>query len=388
MKTLKPAIVAGFIFLIQTAFAQSISRIVPAAERTGEYFPLLVNKKVALVGNQTSMIGQVHLLDSLISIGIKVIKIFSPEHGFRGNADAGEKISNATDSKTGIRIISLYGRNHKPKRSDLSDVDIILFDIQDVGVRFYTYISTLHYVMEACAEDGKPLIVLDRPNPNGFYIDGPLLDLKYRSFVGLHPVPVVYGMTIGEYALMINGEKWLKNGVQCNLTVIKCTGYTHKSRYVLPVKPSPNLPDMQAVYFYPSLGLFEGTAISIGRGTNFPFQVFGHPQLSNMQFTFVPEATPGTTEPLYKGQTCYGVDLRNFKPDNDSDLFTLKWLIYAYKNFPDKTNFFNTFFRNLSGNNQLQNQIIQGMTESEIKKSWKQDIDKFKNVRSKYLIYQ
>jgi uncharacterized protein YbbC (DUF1343 family) len=386
MKFLRRACYTSTLVLVQF-ISVSASTIISGSEKTDEYFALLKNKRVAIVANQTSLIGKTHLLDSLISAKIQVKKIFCPEHGFRGNADAGERVTNTVDAKTGLKIISLYGRNYKPKSSDLSDVDILLFDIQDVGVRFYTYLSTLHYVMEACAENGKQLIVLDRPNPNGFYVDGPVLDLKYKSFVGLHPVPLVYGMTIGEYALMINGEKWLKNRAHCDLTVIQCQNYTHQSKYKLPVRPSPNLPNELSVYLYPSLGLFEGTAISVGRGTEFPFQVFGHPDLANSPFTFTPQKNRASEDPLYKGQICHGEDLRNVKLDTDSSLFSLRWLIYAYQRFPDKENFFNPFFKNLAGSVILKDQIKQGLPEAEIRKSWAQELTRFKLIRVKYLLY-
>jgi uncharacterized protein YbbC (DUF1343 family) len=362
-------------------------KIIPAAERVPEYISLLKNKKVALVGNQTSMIGNVHILDSLIHSGINVKKVFSPEHGFRGNIEAGEKVKTTVDASTKTPIISLYGKHYKPKTSELADIDIVVFDIQDVGVRFYTYLSTLHYVMVACAESGKTMILLDRPNPNGFFIDGPVLDLKYKSFVGLHPVPIVYGMTIGEYALMINGEHWLKNGVQCELTVIKCKNYEHSSRYKLPVRPSPNLPNMQAIYLYHSLALFEGTCISVGRGTPFPFQVYGHPQMKNCTFKFTPKDSTGKAELLYNKQICCGENLQNFNI-NFSDPFTLKWLISAYNNTAQEIEFFNNFFYNLSGNGQLITEIKKGTDEKIIKENWKPEIDKFKIIRQKYLLYK
>jgi uncharacterized protein YbbC (DUF1343 family) len=385
MKIFKPALIIVFIFFIQTNNAQSIQKIIPAAELTSEYFPLLKNKRIALLGNQTSKIGNTHLLDTLLKSKINVIKIFCPEHGFRGNIGAGEKVKTTIDSATKIRIISLYGKHYKPKPSELSDVDVILMDIQDVGVRFYTYLSTLHYMMEACAENGKKLIILDRPNPNSFYIDGPVLNLKYKSFVGLHPVPIVYSMTIGEYAQMINGEKWLKNNLQCNLTVIACSNYTHSSKYELPVHPSPNLLNMQSVYLYPSLALFEGTCINVGRGTAFPFQVFGNPLLNNCDFTYTPKSSNGSIE-MNQDVLCHGLDLRKYNLP-DSNKFSIRWLIFAYNNFPNKQEFFNSFFYNLSGNGELIQQIKRGLSEEEIRKSWKNDIDKFNKIRSKYLIY-
>jgi uncharacterized protein YbbC (DUF1343 family) len=387
MKALRPVLIAGLFFFIQNAFCQESFKIIPAAERTDAYFSMLKNKKVALVGNQTSRVGNVHLLDTLLRSGITVRKIFCPEHGFRGNISAGERIKNDTDPSTGIRIISLYGKHNKPRPSELSDVDVVLFDIQDVGVRFYTYLSTLNYVMEACAENNKKLILLDRPNPNGFYIDGPVLDLKYKSFSGLHPVPIVYGMTIGEYALMVNGEKWLKDGIHCDLTVIPCKNYSHQSKYELPVDPSPNLTNMKAVYLYPSLALFEGTSINVGRGTDFPFQVFGHPELEQCIFTFTPKSTPAAKGALHQDTLCYGIDLRNYSFVGFG-YFTLQWLIFAYNNFPEKSTFFNSYFLNLSGNNELMKQVKAGLSEEEIRKTWQPDIEKFKVTREKYLIYK
>ncbi len=376
----------SFIFFVQAFESVKSQNIIPAAYRTEEYFPLLMGRSIALVGNQASKLGRIHILDTLIKSGITIRKIFCPEHGFRGNIGAGEKVKSTTDSLTGIRIISLYGKHIKPKADELADVDVVLFDIQDVGVRFYTYISTLHYIMEACAENKKKLVLLDRPNPNGFYIDGPVLDMKYKSFAGIHPVPVVYGMTIGEYALMINGEKWLKNKMQCNLTVIACLNYNHNSRYILPERPSPNLPNMQAVYLYPSLALFEGTCINVGRGTSFPFQVFGHPQLQHCNFAYIPLSMPESRKPLHQNELCNGFDLRQtILPD--SDKFTIKWLIFAYKNSPENQNFFNNYFYNLCGNRELEKQIINGLSEEEIKDSWKADIKKFIAIRAKYLIY-
>jgi len=373
------------IVLILSSVHIESQEILPGAYSMSNYQTVITNKRIALVANQTSMVGNTHLLDTLHSLGIKIQKVFCPEHGFRGNVEAGERVKTETDAKTGIKIVSLYGRHYKPKPSELSDIDIVVFDIQDVGVRCYTYLSTLHYVMEACAENNKKLIVLDRPNPNGFYIDGPVLDLKYKSFVGLHPVPLVYGMTIGEYAQMINDEKWLKNEVNCDLAVIPCKNYTHQSRYSLPVRPSPNLRDMQAVYLYPSLTLFEGTCINIGRGTDFPFKVFGSPKLTNCDFTYTPECDPKVL-PMHCDTLCYGVDLRNYQLP-DSNCFTLKWLIQAYSNYPEKSKFFNIFFYNLSGNKELRQQIEAGKSEQEIRDSWKEGINKFKLIRAKYLLY-
>jgi uncharacterized protein YbbC (DUF1343 family) len=387
MSTIKPALIAGFIFFIQSVCCQQEQEIITAAELTEVYFPKLLNKRIALVGNQTSMVKNVHLLDTMLKSGINVKKIFCPEHGFRGNVSAGETVKNSTDPSTGILIISLYGKHYKPKPSDLSDIDVVLFDIQDVGVRCYTYLSTLHYVMEACAENGKKMILLDRPNPNGFYIDGPILNLKYKSYAGLNPVPLVYGMTIGEYALMINGEKWLKDRIHCDLEIIQCKNYTHHSKNEIPVKPSPNLPNMKSVYLYPSLALFEGTVVNVGRGTEFPFQVFGHPELQNCNFTFTPKSLPASKYPLHRDTMCFGIDLRDYS-FQDSSYFTLKWLIFAYNNYPKKDSFFNSYFLNLSGNNILINQIKSGLNEEEIKNTWQQDFEIFKIIRSKYLLYK
>jgi len=364
---------------------------IPGAERTDKYLPLISGKRVAVAANQTSRIGNIHLVDSLLSCGINIVRIFSPEHGFRGNVDDGVLVADSTDTKTGIPIISLYQESKKLDRSYIDDVDVVIFDIQDVGVRFYTFISTLHYIMEACAENDKSLIVLDRPNPNGFYVDGPLLEPEYRSFVGMHEVPVVYGMTIGEYATMINGEGWLNRRLKCDLKVIPCDNYTHKSKYDLPVRPSPNLPTMNGIYLYPSLCLFEGTAISVGRGTDYPFEVFGHPELKDCSFTFTPEPKPGAdTNPLLKGQVCRGVDLRYLRDlgNERPSTIDLQWLIFAYSHFPDKGKFFNDYFEKLVGNDVLRKQIIMGLSEDEIRETWKADIEMFKLIRKKYLLYQ
>lgn len=366
-------------------------KIKTGAERTGEYLPLLQGKAAALVANPTSVIGKTHLVDSLLKAGIKIKKVFCPEHGFRGDADAGEHVRTYKDKKTGLDIVSLYGKNYKPTAQDLQGIDVVVFDIQDVGVRFYTYISTLHYVMEACAENKKKLLVFDRPNPNGFYVDGPVLEEKYKSFVGTAPVPIVHGMTVGEYAGMLNGEGWLKGGLKCDLTVIKLLGYTHSDHYVLPVKPSPNLATMGAIYMYPSLCLFEGTVISVGRGTEAPFEMIGHPKLQNTTFKFTPKSIPGASKnPPYEGQLCYGYDLRNF-----GEMFIksygklyLYWLQGTYKNSPDKSTYFNDYFKSLAGNETLKQQIINGTSEEEIRKSWEPGLKKFKEIRKKYLLYQ
>jgi len=379
-------------FLLMTkSGCQTDKPVIPGAERTDIYLPTISGKKVAVAANQTSMIGSVHLVDSLVASGIDVIRIFSPEHGFRGDVDDGAMVNDGTDPKTGIQIRSLYQKSKKPDQSDLADIDILIFDIQDVGIRFYTFISTLHYIMEACAENDKSLIVLDRPNPHGFYIDGPMLEPEYQSFVGMHEVPLVYGMTIGEYSMMINGEGWLGGGLKCKLTVIPCGNYDHLSKYDLPVSPSPNLPTMNGIYLYPSLAFFEGTVLSAGRGTDFPFEVFGHPDLTGCSFTFMPESKPGAdTNPVLKGQTCKGVDLRYLRDLNHErpGWLDLQWLIFAYSHFPDTAKFFNNYFETLAGNSILRKQIKMGLTEDEIRESWKKDIEEFKIVREKYLLYQ
>ncbi|MBL4754181.1 MAG: DUF1343 domain-containing protein [Flavobacteriales bacterium] len=368
---------------------QADSKIVVGAERMDLYLFILKGKSIAIIANQTSMVGDQHLVDTLLSRGITIKKVFSPEHGFRGSADAGEKVQNYKDKKTGLPIVSLYGKHHKPSSEDLEGIDIVIFDIQDVGVRFYTYISTMHYVMEACAENEVKFLILDRPNPNGYYVAGPTMEEEYTSFVGLHPVPLVHGMTIAEYARMINGQGWLKNQVKCDLIHILCEGYTHSSLYQLPIKPSPNLPNMQSIYLYPSLGLFEGTFISVGRGTDHPFQALGHPDMQNAKFKFKPKSTPGAKNPPYKGTVCYGHDLRNFSNmilKNYQGLY-LYWLTGAYQDSPDKEKFFNNYFNSLAGNSTLKQQIIDGLNEEDIAKSWEQDLLHYKRIRKGYLLY-
>lgn len=360
------------------------------AERTELYFPKLKGKYIAVVANQTSMLGKTHLVDTLFNSGFKLIKIFCPEHGFRGEAGAGEYVSNAVDNKTGLPIFSLYGKNRKPNSAQLKEINVIIFDLQDVGARFYTYISTMHYVMEACAENDIELIILDRPNPNGHYVDGPVLKDKYKSFVGMHPVPIVHGMTVGEYAQMINGEKWLKKGIQCKLTVIPVEKYTHKMQYQLPIKPSPNLADMNAVYLYPSLCLFEGTVVSVGRGTNKPFRVFGHPDFTLGDYKFTPHSIPGVSEnPKLEGKICNGFDLTEFAANyfHSTEYINLFWLMQTYNELKEKTTFFNNFFDKLAGNSELREQIIAGVSEEKIRESWQPDLDKFKKIRKKYLLY-
>lgn len=363
--------------------------ILPGSYMTNNYLRLLKNKKTGIVANNTSLINKTHLVDSLISRKVNVIKIFGPEHGFRGDAPDGKEIGNGKDGQTGLEVISLYGNHKKPTKADLQGIEIMIFDIQDVGVRFYTYISTLAYVMEACAENNIPLIVLDRPNPNGFYVDGPVLEHDFKSFVGMHPVPIVYGMTIGEYAAMVNGEKWLAGGKPCKLTIIKCDNYTHKSRYQLPVRPSPNLQDMKAIYLYPTLCLFEGTVVSVGRGTDKPFKVFGHPKLTSGSYSFRPKPIKGVSEdPPLKGLVCYGKDLSNEAEKlKAKGKIELGWLMETYKILNSQTEFFNNYFDKLAGTNKLREQIKSGMPESEIRKSWQPYLEKFKEIRKKYLLY-
>lgn len=361
-----------------------------ASTRLPIYLDKLANKNIAVVANQSSRIGNTHLVDTLISRNINIIKIFTPEHGFRSDQDAGALIDNSKDQKTGLPIISLYGNHKMPSAEDLENVDLVLFDLQDVGVRFYTYISTLTYVMEACARAEIPVVVLDRPNPNGFYVDGPILENAYTSFVGLHKVPIVYGLTIGEYGLMVNGEKWLADELSCELQVVKMENYDRFAIDQLAVSPSPNLPNFQSVFLYPSLCLFEGTAISIGRGTEFPFQVFGHPALSGYPFTFVPQKTVGASSPMLEGELCYGIDLRPyaeaFVEHQPYDL-KLEWIIEAYHHFPDKSKFFNNYFDKLAGNSSLRKQIEAGLSPTEIRASWKNELEAYKKIRIKYLLY-
>lgn len=380
----------GLLLLSGASLRVALPAIQPAAANVKNYLSLFDGKRVALVANQTSVVSGKHLLDTLLSSGVNVVKVFSPEHGFRGNYSAGLKVSDTLDPETGVPVVSLYGTNRKPEPDQLDDVDVVVYDIQDVGVRFYTYISTLHLVMEACAENGKSLIVLDRPNPNGFYVDGPVLDTNYRSFVGMDPVPVVYGMTPGEYAAMLNGEGWLKNGVQCDLQVIKCRNYTHRRYYEVPVPPSPNLPNTRSVYLYPSLCFFEGTVMSVGRGTDTPFEIYGHPEYPEKLFSFTPVSIPGTAlHPKYEGETCYGVDLRNI-PERfirDNKRIVLDWLLDAYKEMGSRPDFFNAYFDKLAGSDQLRKQILEGKSKYTIRASWKKELEQFKQIRRKYLLY-
>ncbi|HMY23590.1 MAG TPA: DUF1343 domain-containing protein [Chitinophagales bacterium] len=382
-----------FLFLF-CFFSISINMIanntVVGAERIDQYLPFLKGKKVGLVVNQTSSVGNTHLLDTLLQLQINVSCVFAPEHGFRGTADAGEHVKNGIDPKTKTTIISLYGDNKKPKATQLKNIDVVLFDIQDVGVRFYTYISTLQYVMEACAENKKALIILDRPNPNGHYVDGPVLDTINRSFVGMQPIPIVHGMTIGEYANMLNGEKWLANKLHCNLTVIKCINYDHNTFYNLPIKPSPNLPNMAAIYLYPSLCFFEGTDhVSLGRGTNKPFQIYGSNVFTGkLPYSFTPKPVEGAKNPPLLDKICYGYDLSKLSLDSlRKQKFTLKYVLKAYQMTPDSIPFFNNFFVKLSGTDVLTTQIKSGLNEKVIKASWKEKISQFKAIRKKYLLY-
>jgi len=374
---------------------QPSSVILTGADQTDLYLSLLKGANIAVFANQTATVGKTHLVDTLLKAGIHISRIFSPEHGFRGEADAGEHVGSSADPKTGIPIISLYGSKRKPSAEDLAGIDIMLFDIQDVGVRFYTYISSLQEYIESAVVNHRPLIILDRPNPNGSYVDGPVLDKKFRSFVGMQPIPIVYGMTIGEYAKMLIGEQWLDSAANTGLkdfrlTIIPCKGYTHHSRYPLPVKPSPNLPNAQAVALYPSLCLFEGTAFSLGRGTDKPFQQFGHPSLPKDLYHFTPASLPGAKNPPLLDQTCYGYDLSKIDvAKTTGNRFSLQWLIKAYRLFPDKGHFFlpNQFFNRLAGNDTLQQQIKDGKTEEEIRKSWEPALGNFKTIRKKYLLY-
>ncbi|MCC9136288.1 exo-beta-N-acetylmuramidase NamZ domain-containing protein [Pontibacter silvestris] len=384
----QPSTAADAIVVIDsTETASALPQTQPlktGAERTEMYLKLLQGKRVGMVVNQTSVIGQTHLVDSLLSRGIQIKTIFAPEHGFRGDADAGAHVKDAKDIKTGLPIISLYGKNKKPLPEQLQNLDIVVFDIQDVGARFYTYISTMHYVMEACAENNKPLLILDRPNPNGHYVDGPVLEPALKSFVGMHPIPIVHGLTIGELAKMINGEKWLEGQRQCKVTIIPVVSYTHNTAYTLPIKPSPNLPNAQAIALYPSLCLFEGTSVSVGRGTSYPFQVIGSPYYKHKDYSFMPESMPGAGDPPYKGQKCYGLNLTDTEM---AQPFTLTYVLDFYKNSTNQDKFFNSFFEKLAGTPQLREQIKAGKTEAEIRATWEPALSDYKNMRKQYLLY-
>ena len=374
--------------MISFTSASCQKEITISAANVDAYIPLLKQKKVGIVAHQASVISSVkntiHLVDLLRKKNISIQKVFAPEHGFRGTADAGEKVGNKIDSKTQLPIISLYGKNRKPNKEQLKGIEVMVFDLQDVGVRFYTYLSTLHNVMEACAENNIPLIVLDRPNPNAHYIDGPVLNLEHKSFVGMHPVPIVYGMTIGEYAQMINGEKWLANSIKCDLTVIPLKNYTHQTKYELTVRPSPNLPNKQSIALYPSLCLLEPTKVSIGRGTDLQFQVYGHPGFPKTDFSYVPKSNFGSKNPKHKGQICYGENLTTVNPPSKIEL---KWLLNAYSNFSEKDSFFLKGFERISGVSNLKKQLIEGANEKTIRDSWTDGLNEFKKIRTKYLLY-
>lgn len=414
MKNMLALLSCSCLFFAGIAQKKSAS-VISGAERTSVYVPLLKNKRVAVFANQTSMVGTTQLVDTLQKLGVNVKLIFGPEHGFRGTADAGEKVGNAVDAATGIPVVSLYGAKNKPSPEDLKDIDIMIFDIQDVGVRFYTFISSLQRYMEAAMENSKPLLILDRPNPNGFYVDGPVLDTSFKSFVGMQPVPIVYGMTLGEYAFMIAGEKWLsgkanqkydyyrtaKNSPDTpfHFLVIKCVNYDHNTKYVLPVRPSPNLPEIQSIYLYPSLCFFEGTVFSEGRGTAKPFEIFGHPSLPSSLYAFTPNPNEGAKNSKHYGKVCYGWNLSGTpdevlkKVDNK---IQLKWLMEAYRLFPVKDSFFlsaksgkpsDYFFNKLAGNATLMQQLKDGVPEATIRQSWEPALTEFKKIRKKYLMY-
>ncbi len=403
-----------FVFSIIFAgpcFSQAFAKeeVITGAERMQVWLPYLKNKAVAVFANQTSMVKNTHLVDTLQKLAINVVKIFGPEHGFRGIADAGEHVKDGIDVKSGLPVVSLYGNHKKPTKDDLKDIDVVIFDIQDVGVRFYTFISSLEYVLEACLENHKPLLILDRPNPNGFYVDGPVLDMKFKSFVGMQPIPIVYGMTIGEYALMLTGQKWLSaeaNKINAynvatkpsadtpfHVQVIKCKNYDHNTKYVLPVNPSPNLREMQSIYLYPSTCFFEGTVMSEGRGTDKPFQIFGHPSLPKTFYAFTPMPNEGAKSSKCFNQVCYGWNLSGTKEEvlkKMNGKIQLQYLINAYKLFPKKDSFFlaNNFFNKLAGNDVLMKQIKKGVSEKDIRKSWEKELNKFKTIRKKYLLYK
>lgn len=372
----------------RTATAQDdglASALRVGAEQFEKYLPLLGDKRVALVVNHTSMVGDTHLADTLMALGVKLSKIFAPEHGFRGTADPGEHVDDGIDRKLGLPVVSLYGANRKPKAEQLTDTDVVVFDIQDVGTRFYTYISTLHYVMEACAENNKKLIVLDRPNPNSF-VDGPVLDTAFRSFVGMHPIPVVHGLTVGELAQMVNGEGWLTGKSKCELEVIPVLNWKRDEFYSCPVRPSPNLPNDQSIRLYPSLCFFEGTVISVGRGTQTPFQMIGHPLLKDMPYQFTPVSIEGMMKnPPFENETCYGIDLRNVPVERR---LNIQYVIDMYNAFPEKDKFFNNYFNTLAGNATLRKKIEEGASETDIRESWQPGLERYLEMRDEYLIYQ
>jgi uncharacterized protein YbbC (DUF1343 family) len=409
MKLLILAIVFTTNSLSVCAQTQPAEKVQTGADRMEVYLPLLKNKKVAIFANPTSVVGKTHLVDTLLKSGIKIVKIFGPEHGFRGDADAGEHVGDQIDKKTGIPIVSLYGNHKKPTLEDLAEVDVVVFDVQDVGVRFYTYISSLEYLLEACIELHKPLMILDRPNPNGFYVDGPVLNKKFKSFVGMQAIPVVHGLTIGEYSMMLMGENWLSekankiNSYNASTTptvdtpfhvqVIKCKGYTHQTIYELPVMPSPNLKDMQSIYWYPSTCFFEGTVLSEGRGTDKPFQIFGHPTLPKNLYAFTPKPNAGAKNSKCFFQECYGWNLNGTKAavlKAVNNQIQLKHLLKAYEMFPGKDSFFlkNNFIDKLAGTDDLKKQIIEGKSEAQIRASWEPALTAYKAIRKKYLLYE
>lgn len=364
-----------------------LSDIKTGADQTAIWLPMLKGRKVAVAANPTSIIAGTHIVDTMLALGVNLACVFAPEHGFRGEAEAGESVVGGIDKKSGVKVISLYGDHKKPTSSDLHGIEIIVFDIQDVGVRFYTYISTLQYLMEAAASYGIPLVVLDRPNPHGNYLDGPVLDKKFSSFVGMQPIPVVYGMTIGEYATMLNGEGWLAVAQKCDLKVVVMKNWNHQSDYTLPIPPSPNLPNGESIRLYPSLCFFEGTVVSVGRGTAMPFQCFGYPDFAG-DFKFTPMSIPGKAkEPPFMGRECTGIDLRGFFKSTRPDKIELDWLIAAYKKYPVKSEFFNSFFEKLAGTDRLRTQIEQGWSAAKIRDSWQAEMAEFKKTRSKYLLY-
>lgn len=388
---IKNIIIASVCFMASACASsqtENTKNLKTGAEQTNLYVSDLKGKTVALVVNHTSTIGKTHLADSLVALGVKIKTIFAPEHGFRGTADAGEHVTNGIDKKTGLPIVSLYGSNKKPSVAQLEGIDVVIFDIQDVGTRFYTYTSTMHYVMEACAEQAKELLILDRPNPNGHYVDGEVLNKKFASFVGLNTIPVVHGCSVGELAQMINGEGWLAGNKKCNLKIIKCLNYKHSTPYSPPIAPSPNLPNLQSMLLYASICFFEGTVVSVGRGTDKQFQVIGSPNRKNGSFTFTPEDKPGANNPPQEGKLCYGLDLSKINARGTQ--INLKYLIDFYNNSEDKTKFFSSpsFFDKLAGSDSLRKQIIAGVPEQQIRASWKNDLDKYKAIRKKYLLYE
>ncbi len=378
------------IFFIWFTSVHSEAQILTGAEQTDVYLSKIKSKKLALVVNQTSLIYNTHIVDTFLTLGLKIQCLFAPEHGFRGNASAGTTVSNGKDEKTSLPVISLYGSHKKPLPEDLKGIELVIFDIQDVGVRFYTYISTMHYVMEACAENNIPFMVLDRPNPNGHFIDGPVLDTQFRSFIGMHPIPIVHGCTVGELAGMINGESWLKNNMKCKLTVIPCKNYTHASEYVLPVRPSPNLQNQSAIYLYPSTGLFEGSSMSMGQGTDKPYQCFASPAFDWGNLSFTPRSIKSVSEkPKSLGIPCVGFDLTWYGYNRARTMasININWLIVSYRLSKNKQDFFTEFLDKLAGTSDLRKQIIAGKTAAEIRLSWQKGLDLYRVMRNKYLLY-